>query len=281
MYSISFGNPDLTWQQHGIEQNPILFNGAKTAYKAIIRGGQIISIVSNQYCLLPNEEAVKLADQAARLAGLVPFHEFSGDWFCRLDSHVILDRDGRRIHALYAIDKSFDVAGDKMHLGVGVHNSIDGSTGFGCGIFTFRHACANMAWAGMRDYEEAFDERKTIEYIYKRHTKGLETFMGGLKNAIVSVMDKANIILETYQQLAETAVTREFLEKLRKSRLPDKVLPDYIAKPEESTVNPADLTQWQVYNDITAAIWHNAKTGLKTKDFQFRTLHTIILPQLS
>lgn len=281
MNSLSFGNPDLTWQQYGIEQSPILFNGAKTAYKAVIRNGEIVSIVSNQYRLLPNEEAVKLADQAASLAGLVPFHEFSGDWFVRMDSHVIQDRDGRRVHALYAIDKSFDVNGEKMHLGVGVHNSIDGSTGFGCGIFTFRHACANMVWAGMKGYEQAFDERQTIEYLYKRHTKGLETFMGGLKNAIVTVMDKANIILETYQQLAETAVTQEFLEKLRKSRLPDKVLPDYIAKPEESTVNPVSLTQWQVYNDITAAIWHNAKSGLKTKDFQFRTLHAIILPSLS
>lgn len=263
MNSLSFGNPDLTWQQYGIEQSPILFNGAKTAYKAVIRNGEIVSIVSSQYRLLPNEEAVKLAGQAASLAGLVPFHEFSGDWFARMGSNVIQDRGGGRVHALYAINKSFDVNGEKMHLGVGVHNSIDGSTGFGCGIFTFRHACANMVWAGMKGYEQAFDERKTIEYIYKRHTKGLETFMGGLKNAIVTVMDKANIILEAYQQLAETAVTKEFLEKLRKSRLPNKVLPDYIAKPEEAAVNTADLTQWQVYNDVTAAIWHNAKSGLK------------------
>jgi hypothetical protein len=279
--SLSFGNPDLTWQHYGIQQSPILFNGAKTHYKAVIRNNEIVSIVSEAYKLLPNEEAVKLANEAAAMAGLVPFHEFSGEWFVRMDRHVILDRDGRRVHALYAIDKSFDVGGEKMHLGVGVHNSIDGSTGFGCGIFTFRHACANMVWAGMRGYEQAFDERKTIEYIYKRHTKGLETFMGGLKTAILTVMDKANIILETYQQLAETEVTREFLNKLRRSRLPNKVLPNYIVKPEESTVNPADLTQWQVYNDITAAIWHNAKSGLKTKDFQFKTLHAIILPSIS
>lgn len=288
MPEITFGKFDATWEQYGLTQAPILINGERTGYKAILRGNQLISIVGEGYKLIPNEEAVKIADEAAKLAGLVPFHEFTGGWFNRLEKHVIQEKDGTRIHALYAINREYDVNGDKMHLGVGVHNSIDGSTGFGCGVFTFRHACSNMVWAGMKGYEQEFDQRKTIAYIYKRHTKNMfgpadnvKDFLTGLKNTILEVMEKANIILETYRKMADELVTEEFIKAIQKSRLPKKILPEYLKKPIEELEGyiPA-VTQWDVYNDITAAIWHNAKTGLKTKDFQFKVLHELILPKV-
>ena len=272
---INFGSPDLTWDRYGLAETPILFNGAKTPYKAITRENKLVTILGNGYKVLPNEEAVKIADEAAEMAGLVPFHEFSGEWFQRMEKHVIYDKDQARVHALYASNKHYDVNGEKMHIGVGVHNSIDGTTAFGCGIFTFRHACANMVLAGTRKYTQQFDQRKTIEYIYQRHTASLNPVTGDLKNKILTVMDRANEIISTYQRMATEKATQQLIERLRKSRLSAKVLPDYVAKPEEA-IPPADLTQWQLYNDITAAIWHNAKAGLRTKQHRFNVLHQII-----
>ena len=172
--TLSFGSPNLEWSQYGLYETPVVVNGLVSGYKAITQDDNLVAVVSDQYKLIPNQEAVKVADQAAELAGLVPFDKFSGEWLTRLSNHVITDHEKHRVHALYASNQPYAVQGEKMHIGVGVHNSIDGSTGFGCGIFTFFIARAlNMVLAGMRGYTQEFDQRKTIEGIYKRHTAGL------------------------------------------------------------------------------------------------------------
>lgn len=275
-YEISIGKIDDTWKQHDIFSAPLTFGNNTTAFKAIIRKEELVAIVKQGYGILPNEEAVKAADEAADLAGLKPFHEFKGDWFQRMDKHVIITDNGHRIHALYCHDKHYTVQGEKMHVGVGIHNSIDGSTSFGCGIFTFRHACANMVLAGTRRYHQDFDQRKTLEGIFQRHTAQLTAGSDNLKTIILTVMERSSQIIDNYNRLAELAVTEEMVEKLKRSRLSKTVLPDYIAKPEEAAKEATTLTQWQLYNDLTALIWHNAKAGLRTKEFQFNTLHAII-----
>ena len=272
---ISFGKIDDTWQCYSLFQAPIKFNTQNMGYKAIIRKDKVVAIVRKGYELLPNEEAVKLADEAAQMAGLVPFNEFTGEWIIRMKEHAIYDKRETRVHALYAANQHYEVNGEKMHLGVGVHNSIDGTMGFGCGIFTFRHACANMVFAGMRGYEQAFDQRKTIEYIYKKHTVSLSPFKASLKNVILSVMEKATDTIRSYNLMAQEQVTQELIERIKRSRLSNKVLPEYLTA-KEPTINPLGLTQWDLYNDITQLIWHNAKSGMKTKEFQFKTLHTIM-----
>ena len=113
------------WAQYNLVEVPLQLNGEETKYKAVIQNGEIAQIATNQYTVLPNEEAVKIADATAKQIGLVPFDEFTGSWFQRMDSHVV--KDGFKVHALYALNEPYTVNGDKMHIGVGVHNSIDGT----------------------------------------------------------------------------------------------------------------------------------------------------------
>jgi len=200
--TLTFGVPNGEWSQYGLYETPVVVNGVVSGYKAITQENDLVCVVSDQYKLIPNQEAVKVADQAAELAGLVPFDQFTGEWLSRLSNHVITDHEKHRVHALYASNQPYAVQGEKMHIGVGVHNSIDGSTSFGCGIFTFRHACTNMVLAGMRGYTQEFDQRKTIEGIYKRHTAGLTPIIINLKNAILSIMEKANTLIEAYNKMA-------------------------------------------------------------------------------
>jgi hypothetical protein len=75
--------------------------------------------------------------------------------------------------------------------------------------------------------------------------------------------------------MAAEKVTDEIIQKIKKSRISNKVLPEYLAA-KVPTVETTDLTQWKVYNDVTEAIWHNAKSAMKTKLFQFQTLHQIM-----
>jgi len=268
---MEFSTPDLTWQEHGLEEYPMLYNAEDSGHKAIVKNGQLVSIVRKGYKLLPNEEAVIVADQAAKMAELVPFSDFAGPWYDPMDDHVI--RDKHQVHALYTLPGSYTVDTEEMYLGVGVHNSIDGSLGFGCGIFTFRHACSNMVWAGMRGYVQGFDDRRTLEYIYHKHTKNLVAVADGLLVNITRVMDRAQGILDAYKQMAKVNATQELIERLRSSHLSKKCLPDYIADKEASL---PDLSQWNVYNDVTQAIWHNKDTTMFTKKFYYRALHGVI-----
>ena len=249
----------------------MLFNAEDSGYKTIVKDGEIVSIVRKGYKLLPNEEAVIIADKAAQMAELTPFNEFKGPWYNPMDDHVI--RDNHQVHALYTLPGSYQVDQEKMYLGVGVHNSIDGSLGFGCGIFTFRHACENMVWAGMRGYTQGFDDRRTLEYIYHKHTKNMIPVAEGLQENIVNVMERAHDIIEIYNQMTKVRATEELIERLRKSHLSKKCLPDYIADKEASL---PDLTQWGVYNDVTEAIWHNEDTTMFTKKFYYRALHNVM-----
>jgi hypothetical protein len=197
-----------------------------------------------------------------------------------MESHVV--KDGHKVHALYALNEPYTVNGDKMHIGVGVHNSIDGTTSFGAGIFTFRNACKNMVLAGSKGYHQDFDQRKTLEYIYRRHTSSIDPIIGDLSNTIAKIMDRAAGIIDAYKRMAEKKVDAEYLEelakKLSRSRLPAKVLPSYLKaepdKTEEQQAKPE--TVWDIYNDLTANIWHNDKTNMRIKIFHFDNLHRVL-----
>jgi hypothetical protein len=132
---------DLTWERYGIVEVPIAYGGQPSGYKAVIRKGQLVQIAGRGYRLLPNEEVVQLADETAEALGAKPFTEFRGRWFAPMGNHVIYNRAETQVHALYAFDEPVKVEGvDTVHLGFAVHNSIDGSCGFGVGAFTFRQS---------------------------------------------------------------------------------------------------------------------------------------------
>ncbi len=278
--TLASGKPDDTWSRYDLYQVPLHKNGAETKYKAIIQRGDIAQIATSQYTLLPNEEAVKVADATAEQMGLVPFTEFTGSWFQRMENHVVLD--GFKAHALYAINKPYEVNGDEMHLGVGVHNSIDGTTSFGAGVFTFRNACRNMVLAGSKGYPQDFDQRRTLEYVYKRHTSAIDPVVGELSQVIARIMDRAQGILEAYRGMAEQKATEKYIldlaKKLEGSRLLAKVYPSYLlAEPDKAaTLNAEPETVWDVYNDFTANIWHNDATNMRIKIFHFDNLHRIL-----
>jgi len=263
--SIGFGTPDLTWKQYGLTENPILINGRETGYKAVLRDGQLVTIVSNAYQLFPNEEALKIADEAAKRAGLEPFNVSSGAGI-RREGHAIYNLGRTRMHAIYTPrGAAHRIDGEEVKVGVDVQNSIDGSTSFGCGVFTYRFICGNGVILG---YQKLFGIRRI-------HTKGLTAAINDLKNRMILVMEQAQDIVGAYQRMAQRRVTEELIERIKKSRLSKKVLPDYLTA-EEPTIQVDHLTEWQLYNDITEAIWHNAKAGLRTKTFQFQVLHQVM-----
>lgn len=167
------------------------------------------------------------------------------------------------MHAWYTPKTTYNVQGEKMKIGCDVRNSIDGTSSFGCGVFTYRKICKNGVIYG----------HKQIAGFSRIHTKGLQPIIKNLKERMLLVMEKAEDILRSYKELAEQTITNELIEKIRKSRIPKKVLPGYIS---EKKADQPQITQWQLYNDLTELIWHNPKSDLRTKNFQFQTLHAVL-----
>jgi len=258
---INFGEPYTAWKQYGLEQYPIQVDGKDTSYKAIFRNNGLVKVLGKSYELFPNEEALKIADAAASLAGLEPFAPKT--FGVRAEGHRLYNKQETKMRAIYTPGKIQRVDGEEVNVGVNVFNAIDGSSSFGCGIFTFRSICSNGVIFG---YEEIMSLRRI-------HTKGLQTAIEDMKNKMVLVMEQGAELLETYRRMAAIKVTEKFIDRILSSRLPAKVLPYYL-KEEEAKL--PDITEWQLYNDITELIWHNEKTGLHSKTFQFNTLHSIM-----
>jgi len=204
-----------------------------TNRRLVRRNGDFVADVSQRFHLLPNEKVVSAANRAARDLGAVPFHEFDGDWYINLDDHVFQDADRHRVHALYAWDDPVDVSGDDepedlIQFGFAVHNSIDASMAFEVGLFTFRHACANMVTMGVDASGMSFDDREVVAHTKRAHTESLELNPDDLAAVIKNVMVFAEDIREGYEAWRDQIIDYEMVEGLI-DRLPKKDLPDWIA----------------------------------------------------
>lgn len=289
MAKMNFGEPSIDWAEYGLREYPLEFNTGESGHKAIVKDVDgveaLVAIVKNRYKLIPNERVVKVADEAAEMAGLVPFDKFKGPWIIpmRNNDHVI--RTGWKIHALYASNEPFFVetqhGDDEMYVGVAVHNSIDRTMGFTAGSFTFRKACSNVVLsAGMKDWSYDYnrlDHGKTIEYLYQRHTKGMEIVAENLKEILLTMMERSQVIMDTYNQMAKLKINKSIMEGIRKTPMPKKLYPEYIPAPKVPLTDVVpDVTQWRMYNDFTQAIWHNQKAQMNSKLSQFKYLHTVL-----
>lgn len=304
------GEAEQTWDDYCIELVPIMANGRDTGQRAIMRNGEFLSMVSEQYRLLPNEHAVSVADEIADDLGAVPFNEFGGDWYIKLDEHVFQDPEGRRAHALYAWDDPVDLSGngETVQLGFAVHNSIDASMGFRVGLFTFRHACANMVFMGINRSGMGFDQRDVVEFAEQRHTMGLD--VENLRAFIEDTIQFGPTVIDAYQRWMGEELTTDramgLLEQARKGYLSRRYdLPEWLSEAydvieeteERARENeqlaeqfdgglPADVRAniveakmptsegvWDTYNDLTANIWHNDSTSDQTKIRKMRRVH--------
>jgi len=202
-----------------------------TGRRLVRRNGAFVSDVSSRFKLLPNERVVSAANRAARNLGAVPFHEFGDgddDWYIRLDKHVFQDPQRHRVHALYAWDDPVDIGGgDTVQFGFAVHNSIDGSLSFEVGLFSFRHACANMVTMGVGGQGQNFDQREVIAHTKRAHTSGLDINVEDLTATVEDVMVFADDVASGYREFRDTLIGEEAVVDLIE-RLPANNLPDWI-----------------------------------------------------
>ncbi len=266
------------WDEYELHEYHLKVNNRHTPYKLIMKQSKPVAIVTSRYKLLPNEEALKVADEIALEMGAVKFNEFRGRWYARTGNHVLYNRRKTQMHSLYAFNEPVQIApDDTIQLGFSIHNSIDGTMGFGAGTFTFRNACANMFMMGFKGHSMNFDDRLTLAYIYHKHTKNMEVARDKIKSILQAIVNRGMEVVATYRAMTERKITEQNAKKIAES-LPkvavQNAMPYFDAKDMTLKAQP---TEWTVFNDTTQWIWHNPKTQLETKLRQMKAVEQILV----
>jgi len=260
--NVQFGKADTTWEKYGLIQAPILYNGKPSGYKAIIKDKSLVAILGLEYKLIPNEEVVKAGNQVAEEVGAKPFKVR----YAR--TNYILNKAETRVYAQYILPRGFDIDGrDRVYIGFSLMNGIDGSLAFSASGFIFRSACENGVFVGYRE----------IAHFYRKHTKKLEINLESVRFAVEKVISETKEAIESYRKMIRMELNEEIAEKIAKSRLPRKVLPDFI-KVEGETLKSFDPSKsvWDVYNSLTEKIWHDLKMDIDRKRQLYNEVHKIM-----
>ena len=275
---ISILKENIVDKEYDYREAYIGTNEGYTGYKAIFRGNEFIAIVGGDYKLLPNERAIEIADEVAKIVGAMPFEEafdnyefVGGKWVVTGKGHIAFTKGGRQVHCFYKFPEKININNDTVNVGFCIHNSIDGSMGFSTGLFTFRYECSNLVFFGL--HKKVYGEfAKVFAHVYQKHTKGLDP--SKIKEVIMDVIDIGQGILKKYQLMAKLQMNLKFAKSLREN-LPKRYLPEYL-KAEELNVDEIKArTLWETYNDITELIWHR-DTEYQTKKALYDKVHAIL-----
>lgn len=256
---MDIGARDLTWAQYGLYDAPIHLmrpDGAKhqsRAYKAVLRGDTLAAIVSSRYQLYPNEEALRLVEES----GFKP-------------KKVHYSKDGNSMWAEYLSERRQEVKkGDVVQVGFMIRNSIDGSTGFGADVFTYRLVCSNGA---IRKGED-------LASLQHRHIGKIQDYVKSMQTKIEQVLRLAEELIATYRVWDQIQVNQRLADALSDTIIPHKYLPRYFDISGDKLKIPEmgnPPTIYSAYNDLTAAIWHNEKAEMRSKALYLNQLHTAV-----
>ncbi len=270
-------------EYENLNAQSLAINGQKIPRQLVFKGlgkeAKYIADVSDDFKLVPNQMVLEKANEVAKEVGAVPWTSFEGPWFIKPNSHILENDKQTRIHALYAWNDPVEITkDDKIHLGFSVHNGIDGGLGLGIGYFTFRHACQNMFMMGLHGKGQQADDRNVQAHIYRKHVKSLD--ISDLKGMIQNVIKNGENAIAAIRAMNETLLTQAKAEKIVELKVVPKgyieVKMPYLELPATDVgkvklVNDK-VTEYRVWNDVTAFITHNDDLSLDSRMVRFGRL---------
>jgi len=253
---LDFERADRRFESFGLVQAPLLYAGRRVPMKAIIKHGRVISIVGRGYKLLPNQLVREIVADIAETFNLEKSNRPKiGGYF------EVMEKNDTRAFWTLTFPDEYRIGDERIFLGLQIRNSEDGSLSFGVDLFTFRYLCKNGAMVRTRDLRIK---------AYFKHTKHLTVDSRRIRNMIIQILDRGHLILDRYEQMMRIKMTLEVFEKLK--RIPRKYFPEWLQAREPRAELLSRITEWDLYNDLTANIWHNRKLSMLTK----RTLNTFL-----
>jgi hypothetical protein len=283
-FFVKYGEIDRRFESYGLYTAELYHNDKRLPLKAVIKqtetGNTVVGIVSRGYVVLPNKYVLELTEEIVRSLGL----EFSNEiirldkrnvnvwhrYIGKIDSHTVVPYfEGEydtRLFINVTFPNEIKIGDEIFYKGIQIRNSEDGSLAFGIDAFLYRLICKNGAVVKEVDVKASM-----------RHTKQLREFIKKekLMEVVNQVMRQSEKYIKAYSLLRFKQLSKELAEKLVE-KFPKKYLPPYIKAEEDRIELLKTPTVWEVYNDLTQAIWHNTRISMLSKCGMFNTLHKIL-----
>jgi len=226
-------------RNYGYVEKFLAFRGESTPYKAIVKNGTLLAIVSRRYHLIENERIVEICRRIAEKHGFV-FDYVDG--LTRV--HIFLDR------------------GD---VGVAVHNSVDGS-----------FALRVDATVKIGNTTKAIFRIKDVKQVYKKHFGSAKIVVDDLEKIINEIVNKAEDFKYFIEKL-ETMQAKNYEEELKmlEDLLPKKYVAKVLQTAKYRTLNGRAMTLKEVYERIATDIW-SADIDMRTKINYFDNLNQVM-----
>lgn len=164
--------------------------------RAVIRQdtGQVLSIVSDRYRLVPHQRILDVVQQAIATLDLDP-----------VPRGIYVDRDGARMRALFkfpALEQPV-VAGDPICPCLKIQNTYDGTSRIAVHIGAFRFVCTNLAVGGAGVFAGGFMAVHAGEIPIEDVAKQLGSYLLGFDS-----------ILELYRHWTEQRLERDSVKAI-------------------------------------------------------------------
>lgn len=296
--SVFYGEVLDSYPQYNLVAERIIRDGVAANTQLIIKDDHVVHTFTEKYKVLPNEEALKVADTVRKEAGLVWAKDMKKDWKGPLTIPQYLGKMNGAITSLLIDPKEVNLSAgtkfddDWIRFGIGIGNSINGTSSLKAYGFTFRQICANFAFhffhlGALKVEAEVdtgkFNDAKVLNKQVFIHSKNINIEM--FEESVKEVLKAGKLIVKRYQAMrVEELLEKQALEIAR--RMPKTVLKkashpiDWLKwdkKKGAQFVKGVKVNKYDAFNDVTDALTHYEDISYRVRMNGFKRLDKILV----
>ena len=271
------------WNQYNLKAETLIRNNTPMNYQVIVKDDKPVAVFTKAYKVLPNEEALAVANEVTSGMGLIPASQMSSEWKYNATDNFPDVFYGKKngvvtkMSAMYVSPETVDLGlgsdSDPMKIGVKVGNSIDGSQGFGACVFMFRKICGNMSQhlQSSKMMQLSTAELGKISNLQTQtltsasfiHRESLKTHV--IKDLITNVIKGADSVVSRFKQMKTDQLLKEQAMEIA-MKFPATITKkvdwlDFNKKSKQWTPRVNGVTVFDAFQDMTDILSHTTKLG--------------------
>jgi len=289
------------WTQYNLKAETLVRNNTPMNYQVIVKDDKPVAVFTKAYKVLPNEEALKVANEVTNRMGLIPASQMSSEWKYNATENFPDVFYGKKngvvtkMSAMYVSPEPVDLGlgsdSDPVKIGVKVGNSIDGSQGFGACVFMFRKICGNMSQhlQSSKMLQLSTAELGTVRNLNTQtitsasfiHRESLKIEI--VDNLIENVIKGADSVVRKFKQMKQDQLTKE--QALEVARLYPATVSksvdwlDYNKKSQQWTPKVNGRTMYDAFQDVTDILSHTSRLGFDAVNHGLQLADKILVRQ--
>jgi len=238
---VEFGVEKEVKRNYGYVEKYLTHNGESTQYKAIVKDGELLAIVSRRYTLIENERIIDICKRIADIHGLT--------------MEYVKPEGGTRVHVFL----------EQENKGVVVHNSVDGS-----------YALRIDAVVKLSPAVRTIVKMRDVEQVYKKHFGSAKIVVDDMDKIVSEILKKADDFKYFLEKLDQTDAADHYEELvILEDLLPKKYVSRALQLITHKTLSGDSITLRRIYERIASDIW-TADIDMKTKVQYFDNLNQVM-----